>query len=320
MNDTISERKKLLVEVAKLYYVENMSQQQISDKLHMSRSNISRLLKSCKDKNVVEIKINDALSREPILAAKIKKTFSLKEVLIATSDKRLDRCQESVGALAAVYLGKVLKDGMMLGTTWGRTTYYTAFHMKPDNEKKVNVIQLVGGMANKTSETDGQEVVKRFARKTNGVGYIVQAPHLVKTKRLKELLMQEDAIIQHFKKFGEVDIALLGIGVFKMMHSAQKQLGSLSKADMLQLTELGAVADICGKYFDINGQPCNAGINERAIAIELGMLKKVPTTIGLAAGCEKINATKSILNSGYLDVLIIDENLARNLIDFHSHV
>jgi len=314
VEDIQNPRKELLVEIAKKYYIENMTQQQISRDLHMSRSNISRLLKTCMDNKIVEIKINDVMSKEPELAVKIKKEFDIKDVLIASSNRSLEKCRENVGALAAVYLQRILENDMLLGVTWGRTSYYVAHNIEMPGTKKVNVIQLFGGVASQTIETDGQEIAKRMARKLNGNSYILHAPHMVKTKQLKDLLMQEPSIASHFERFREIDVALLGIGYPKLHLTSQINSGALTKADSIQLLELGAIADICGKYFDINGKTCNAGINERAIAIDLDALKQIPVVIGVAAGLEKVKSCISILKSGYINVLIIDEALAKGLI------
>lgn len=313
MEESQIARRELLIDVAKKYYIENRSQQQIAKELHMSRSNISLLLKSCRNNHIVEIKINDVMSKEPGLALKIKKRFGLLDVLIAPSHKTDEKSRENVGILSAIYLQKILRDGMLLGVTLGRTSYYIANHIEMPGTEKVDVIQLIGGTSGTTIDTDGHEITKRLARKTNGTSYILHAPHMVKTKMLKDLLVQEPGISAHFEKFKDVNVALLGIGDPRLYLSSQVKQGSLSKADSIQLLELGAVADICGKYFDIDGKTCNAGINERAIAIDLDTLKKIPVVIGIAAGLEKTKPTSSILKSGYINVLIIDEVLAKGL-------
>lgn len=316
MEDIQLARRELLVDVAKKYYIENMSQQQIAKELQMSRSNVSRLLKSCMEKDIVEVKINDVLSKEPALALKIKKKFGLKEVLIASSHKSQEKSRENVGALAAVYLQRSLESGMVLGVSLGRTSYYAAYYIVLPGTIRVDVVQMVGGISGKTIDTDGQEITKRFARKLNGVSYILHAPHMVKTKQLKDMLMQESSISAHFERFNSIDIAMVGIGYPKLHLSAQIYSGALTKADSIQLLELGAIADICGKYFDINGQTCNAGINERAIAIDLDTIKQIPTVVGVAAGLEKVKSCVSILRSKNINVLIIDEILAKGLITY----
>jgi DNA-binding transcriptional regulator LsrR (DeoR family) len=48
----------LLEKIASMYYVENMSQDEISTNLCISRSNVSRLLKRAREEKVFEVNIN----------------------------------------------------------------------------------------------------------------------------------------------------------------------------------------------------------------------------------------------------------------------
>jgi len=58
----IESRKDLLVKVAKMYYTQQLSQQEIADRIFLSRSNVSRLLKTCVEQKVVEFYINETSS------------------------------------------------------------------------------------------------------------------------------------------------------------------------------------------------------------------------------------------------------------------
>ena len=53
----------MLIYIAELYYLKGLSQQQIADLTHQSRTNISRLLKICVEKGIVELpgSLHDAL-------------------------------------------------------------------------------------------------------------------------------------------------------------------------------------------------------------------------------------------------------------------
>lgn len=55
------EKQQLSVEVARLYYQSDYSQQEIANKLNISRPTISRLLKYAKEKGFVQIHIADHL-------------------------------------------------------------------------------------------------------------------------------------------------------------------------------------------------------------------------------------------------------------------
>ena len=53
------DKQQLSVEVARLYYQSDYSQQEIANKLNISRPTISRLLKYAKEKGFVQISIAD---------------------------------------------------------------------------------------------------------------------------------------------------------------------------------------------------------------------------------------------------------------------
>ena len=55
-------RRDLLIRVAKLYYYEGLSQGEIAGKIGVSRSNVSKMLQACKDRQIVEIRIDETSS------------------------------------------------------------------------------------------------------------------------------------------------------------------------------------------------------------------------------------------------------------------
>ncbi|MCL4385847.1 MAG: winged helix-turn-helix transcriptional regulator, partial [Cyanobacteria bacterium] len=52
------EEKKLLSKISRLYYLGDINQQKIADKLNISRTKVSRYLARAKKEKIVEIKIN----------------------------------------------------------------------------------------------------------------------------------------------------------------------------------------------------------------------------------------------------------------------
>ena len=52
------ERTKFLSKVSKLYYLKGLTQQEIADKLNISRTKVSRYLTKARGGQIVEIKIN----------------------------------------------------------------------------------------------------------------------------------------------------------------------------------------------------------------------------------------------------------------------
>ena len=53
------DKYKLLSQVAYMYFIEDISQQKISEKLGIYRTTISRLIKEAREKGIVEINVRD---------------------------------------------------------------------------------------------------------------------------------------------------------------------------------------------------------------------------------------------------------------------
>jgi DNA-binding transcriptional regulator LsrR (DeoR family) len=315
MNANDKERRLLLEQIAEMYYIKGMSQEEIAVKVTMSRANISKLLKTCAREKIVEFKINYSKSPEAMLAGLLEEKFSLKKALVVPSDTHGEMSKSNVGKAAASYLENTVKSGMLLGISWGTTLYYMVNNFHPKNTVCADVIQMVGGLSAKSEDTDGQDLAKKMALSLNGKCYIMQAPMIVQSRVLKDLLMEEPNITEHFKMFNYIDIAVVGLGSNRAEFSAVYKSGNITKEDTENITNLGAVGNICGRHIDINGKPCTTSISDKVIGIELQQLKKIDTVIGIAAGSEKTEAALCSLRGGYINVLVVDENLAHGILN-----
>ena len=76
--------RAMIVKVARMYYEQEMSQDQIARALITSRSNISRILTVAKKKGIVEIKIAETTKRETELEDMLVARFGIRAALVAT--------------------------------------------------------------------------------------------------------------------------------------------------------------------------------------------------------------------------------------------
>lgn len=315
MDTTSQERRLLLEQVAEMYYIKGMSQEEIAVKVTMSRANISKLLKTCIREKIVEFNINYSKSPEAMLSASLEEKFGLKKAVVVPSDTLEELSKSNVGKAAALYLENSVISGMLIGVSWGTTLYYMVNSFHPKKSVQADVIQMVGGISAKSEDTDGQDLTKKMAMALNGKSYIMQVPMIVQSRVLKDLLMEEPNVAEHFKMFNMVNIAVIGLGSNRAEFSAIYKSGNITKEDTEKIASLGAVGNICGRHIDINGNACTTSISDKVIGIDLHQLKKVETVIGLAAGSGKTEATLGGLRGGYIDVLIVDENLAHGILN-----
>jgi len=311
----IMSRKDLLIKVAKMYYIERKTQQEISESIFLSRSNVSRLLKACVDQKIVEFYINDTSSIDQELQNKLKKRFALKDAIVIPSESDRDLTKMKLGEAVAAYLRMHLKTGMTLGVSWGTTLYYVSSMFKHMADTSVDVVQLVGGMGAKSIDTDGSEITRRIAKTLNGDAYVARVPYIVQSRKLHDLLLKEPDIQAHFERAAKVDIALVGMGAAQKSLSSSRRAGYLSDTDMEKLEKEGAVADICGIQIDAQGKPCAEEFSGRIIGIGYEAIRRIPQVMGVSVGVEKTDAILSSLKSGIISVLAIDEAAAFSVLE-----
>ena len=79
-----------LANIAILYYQEGLNQGQIADRLGLSRATIVNYLKECRDRGIVDIRVNGESLRSSSTGQELRKMFSLDDVYIANSGSKSD--------------------------------------------------------------------------------------------------------------------------------------------------------------------------------------------------------------------------------------
>jgi len=314
INSVASEKRDLLITIAKRYYIDGLSQEEIAGAVHVSRPTVSRMLKTALKEGIVQIRIDDVSSYGLELARRIKQQFGIHAIIVPGSDD-IKESKQNVAAAAARYLEANIQSGSLLGIAWGTTLSQVVKSTRPNAAKKVDVIQLIGGMSNRTKDTDANSMALMLAKALGGGSYLLQAPFMVQSKVLRDLLLDEPHIREHFQKIQEAAMALVGLGSTNPELSAQFRSGHITYEDAKRLRSEGAVGDICGRYIDINGNQCHTALSDRMIAVTLEELRKIPVVIGVAAGEKKTDIITGALRGRYIDVLITDERAAESVLE-----
>ena len=114
-----------------------MTQQEIAEKLNISRTKVSRYLTKARKEKVIEIRINSPRERFEELERAIEKKFGIKECLLVCSSEDIRETYKQMAFSLAGLLERFLKDGDFLGVGWGTTLKSVAGCIKPG--KKVDV-------------------------------------------------------------------------------------------------------------------------------------------------------------------------------------
>ncbi|MBO8191566.1 helix-turn-helix domain-containing protein [Streptomyces oryzae] len=309
-----SREHDLLVKAARLYYQDNLSQQQVASALGVSRSNVSRILAAARAQGIVEIRIHDPAGRALDLEERLQAAFGLSACRVASvSDD--ESALTKVGELAASWILSAEQPSAGISLSWGRTLQAMVRAVPPEQKLPVEVLPLVGGLSSVASEITGEELVRELADRL-GTGYQrLHAPALLVTKASRDTLMNEPSIISVLEASRRSSVACVGIGAAGVGSSAAViDALQLSDRERAAFEAAKPVGDVCARFFDQDGNPVGGAVEDRVLAVSLEDLRRIPTVLGLAAGVEKACGVLGALRGQYVNVLVCDTPLAEALL------
>ena len=313
-NHMYRDKDKLAINVAKLYYRSDYSQQKIAQELGVSRPSISRLLQYAKDKGYVNIQIVDPVEDMSHMEQRLKDKLHLKDVKIASSTiNDEEEIKKYIGITAARYLDSIIKDGDIIGVGWGTTLYNMSQALVPKALKGSQVVQLEGGVSHSEWNNYAREILESFAANFDTVAQYMPLPVIFDTKETKELV-DKDRYIKRVLELGRhANIAIFSVGTVRP-NALFFRLGytGIEEQEKIQKSSVG---DICSRFFDVEGRICNRDLDDRTVGIILSELRDKEFSIMISGGEAKINAIRAALKGRYANVLITDQFTGKALLE-----
>jgi DNA-binding transcriptional regulator LsrR (DeoR family) len=167
----------------------------------------------------------------------------------------------------------------------------------------------MGGSPRFAASINPNEVGSAFAARSGGLAQALYAPAFVEDAKLRHGLLGQQAIAQTLDLARRSSQAILGIGT-PGDDSILVQAGCLSRTQARALRGAGAVGEINGNYYDIQGRPFVSTAQESLIGLTLEELQRVPLVVAVAAEWGKATAILGALRSGAVRVLITEYRIA----------
>lgn len=307
------QRLDLMARLAWLYYEEERTQREIAEELHISTATVSRMLKEARERNVVEIVIHYPISTDTDLEHRLVEKFGLVEAhVLARPSRSYPTLVRAAGELAASVLRRQVRDGFTMCVSWGQAVQATAEAFQITRPIRVRVVQAQG--ASEGGLVEGNDAVRRLASVLGGDSFIIPSPLIVKDTETCQIIKAEPIVQEALWVAEHADLALVGIGSLVPEVSSLFRSGMATRADLENLRAQGAVGDICGTHIDEWGKPMDVEINNRTVAIDITRLHQIPLVIGVSAGLPKISAILAALRGKYIDILVTDAGVAREIL------
>jgi len=305
--------RALVVKVARMYYEQNMSQDQIARALLTSRSNVSRILSVAKKRGIVEIKIVEVAKRETELEDMLVNRFGLLHARVAkvppgTSDYK------AVGQLAASHFLTHLKPRVKIAISWGRSLQAMVNELEEDQRPDITLIPLMGGMTATPSSLSGETLIRSLASKLKAEFQVLHSPTIVQSPDVKLALMQEPSVKSVIDAAKSADVAFVGIGAKDATSSSYiLQAAGLNKEEFPDFFNRLA-GDVAGRFYDFDGQVIDTRLESRTVGIDLADLRKIRRVVGVAAGEDKTLGILAALRGKLLSELVTSSSCALRLL------
>jgi DNA-binding transcriptional regulator LsrR (DeoR family) len=301
-------RVNVLADVAEMYFLEGLTQAKIAKKVGVTRSMVSRMLTEAREQGIVKIRIERKFKYNSSLQNELIRRFNLKDAVIYNGQpENYERYLIYLGRVGAKAVSSYLKDDIVVGTAWGTTLNATFKSLEVEPLRNAKIVQLVGAMGERSLEIDGHELVHYLVKKLNGEGYFLNVPYIVDKPETVDSLMSVQSVCETMEMMKECDLGLFGIGSVELDYSTFFNAGYLVLAEMKGLSVHGAVGNVCGLFFDIQGQPTAREFQRRSMTISKRVLMQIPTRIGIAGGSGKIKAILGALRGEYINILVTDD-------------
>jgi deoxyribonucleoside regulator len=308
---------QFLADVARAYFEQHMTQEQIAALHGVSRSQVSRYLQEAHDRDIVQIRIALPDARDRGLEEALTVRFPhLQEAVVAQSFSEAgSNRRRAVARATARLLARRVASSTTVCFGAGRTLADAVAMLQPEARRDVVVVQAMGNAGHEGLAIDYNAIAQAAAVAFGGRAYQINAPAIVgPSARASDLEASSPQISQSLRIARSADCYVLGIGSMST-DVLYVKTGLITAAELEALREVGAVGDICGNFYDARGRACPGPFADRLVGIRLADLRRAPLVIACASGGDKIPAIAGALEGRLISALVTDEHTASGVLE-----
>jgi DNA-binding transcriptional regulator LsrR (DeoR family) len=301
-----------MARAAWLYYIEQMTQSQIADKLGVSRSTVIRLLQRARQSGLVSISLG--VSGETFEVERdLETAYGLKSVRIVPVAEDGDTQRRWLGQVAAGTLQEMARNDSILAVSWGRTLRAMADALQGETTVSgMKTVALIGGLHNADKGTNPYEVAEIVGQFFSAPARALYAPVYVRNAETAAGLTSDPGLNSALDMARRASLVVFSVGSLSEQATMLK-LGYVNPTEKDFLLQKGAVGDIACRWIDGKGDPVDLPPTIHPIGITLGDLRNIPQRLLVAGGESKTAAILAGLRGGYATHLITDEAVAEAL-------
>ena len=302
----------LKTRVAWLYYVEGMTQDEVAQRVGLTRARVLRMLANARGDGTVQIRVTTKLTRCIELEQRLEKELGLERAIVVPAPEDDAALYRIVGRELGTYFSEMVEPNMSVGLGWGQTLTSGLPAILPRDDSGINVVSLLGGLT-RVSDVNPSEFAWRVADRLSAECYMMAAPVFAPDAGTRDSLLRHPGIAEIFRRSQTLDMAVISLGELTP-RSLFSRYDLLTSAELSSLERAGAVGDILCHFVDANGEIVDHPVNDRVLAVGLDDLRKAHRIVIASGGWQKVTIMQAAVNALKPAVVITDETVAERLV------
>ncbi|MBP2380435.1 sugar-binding transcriptional regulator [Brachybacterium sacelli] len=300
---------QLLHRAATAYYLDDLRQAEVAERLGVSRPTVSKLLTEARRIGMVRFEVLDVGGPDVSdLERRLRGLLGIDEVRIAPGDQTQREYRGIGDLLGEVLRGLELTRGDVLLISSGKTTHAVSRMPGMPELRGVIIAPTVGGQQESDPAFQTNETVRNLATRTGAVPRFIFAPALP-SPSLWRSLQADPSFVEITDLWTRAEVLVTGIG---SPYGRRESLTSVVPREDAGLR--GAVGDLCLHFFDAEGKEVLYPGSDRLVRPSVELLRSIPTSIALAAGGEKAPSIRAGAKAGLFTTLITDVPTAQEVL------
>ncbi|WP_018157327.1 sugar-binding transcriptional regulator [Demetria terragena] len=303
----LTPRDQLALDAAKLYYTAGLSQQEISDLLHVSRPHISKLVAAARERGFVRMQVVDPRESDADLIDAVRRRFDLTEVrLVMPVNNRPMGHHQALGDAAAEMLSTFVGPHDVVGFWWSGLLHSFARSAVRANLRPREFVQLNGTDPYEAVET----ILEAFSSQVAVPVHLYPHPILHEDLTAR-LAAAEDQISRSIVALQSA----CDVAIFSPETAEESDLWDsplMTDPDRTSILN-SSVGQICGRFIDAEGRIVAPSLSQRTLGPTLTDLRKIKRTVLVGGGHATIPIIRAALGSRYANHLVTDIDTATAL-------
>jgi DNA-binding transcriptional regulator LsrR (DeoR family) len=293
-----------------LYYVAGKTQEEIAEKLGVSRPAAQRLVALAVSEKLVRVALTRPIARCAELSETLAERFDLRICDIEPSDPGgSSAVVTGVALAAALRLEAVIATSapVVIGLTTGRSLRAMVDHVAPANRPQHRLVSLVGSIGRDAS-ANRYEVVMRLADRLGCRCYPRPMPLVAETADERDLYAAQRSYVMLNDLAERAKLSLVGISDVSWDGPLHVD-GFLTDEELEELNEQKAVGEIAGWAYDRDGKLIAGSFNRRVLSAPL-QHDPARMVVAIGGGPRKVMPIAAALRGRLINGLITDEQTA----------